>query len=128
MSIGTRIKNRRKELGLSADEVAEKLGKNRATIYRYESDYIQTLPTDVLIPLAKVLETTPADLMGFTNPGDKTEEEETYYTNKETAKIAQKIYEDPDLRVLFDAAQDVKPEAIQQAANMLKLFKNTNRE
>lgn len=67
MKIGERIKNRRIELGLSVDEVAEKLGKNRATIYRYEKDDIKDLPITVLEPLAKVLETTPADLMGWSN-------------------------------------------------------------
>lgn len=67
MTIGQRIKNRRIELNLSVDEVAEKLNKNRATIYRYEKDDIKELPITVLEPLAKVLETTPADLMGWDN-------------------------------------------------------------
>ena len=40
MSIGQRIKERRIELGLSVDELAKRLGKNRATVYRYESDDI----------------------------------------------------------------------------------------
>lgn len=65
LTIGQRIKNRRIELGLSVDELASKLGKNRATIYRYEKDDIKDLPITVLEPLAKVLETTPADLMGW---------------------------------------------------------------
>lgn len=65
MTIGNRIKQRRKELGLSIVEVAERLGKNRATIYRYENDDIKDLPITVLEPLAKVLDTTPADLMGW---------------------------------------------------------------
>lgn len=65
MRIGERIKQRRVELGLSVDEVAASLNKNRATIYRYESDYIKDLPITVLEPLADVLETTPADLMGW---------------------------------------------------------------
>lgn len=65
MTIGERIKNRRLELNLSVDEVAAKLGKNRATVYRYEKDDIKELPITVLEPLAKVLETTPADLMGW---------------------------------------------------------------
>ena len=60
MTIGQRIKNRRLYLGLSVDEVALKLGKNRATIYRYEKDDIKDLPITVLEPLANVLETTPA--------------------------------------------------------------------
>lgn len=65
MTIGDRIKERRKELGLTVDELAERLGKNRATIYRYESNDIEKLPTTVLEPLAKVLNVTPAYLMGW---------------------------------------------------------------
>lgn len=65
MTIGQRIKKRRIELNLSVDELADKLGKNRATVYRYEKDDIKELPITVLEPLAKILETTPADLMGW---------------------------------------------------------------
>ena len=64
MSIGENIKQRRLELGLSVDELADKLGKNRTTIYRYESDDIKNLPITVLEPLAVALETTPGELMG----------------------------------------------------------------
>ncbi len=63
MSIGEFIKARRKEMGLSVDELARKIGKNRATVYRYESSYIEKLPSDVLIPLASALLVTPADLI-----------------------------------------------------------------
>ena len=65
MTIGERIKARRKALGMSADDLAVALGKNRATIYRYESNYIEKMPTTVLEPLAKALHTTPAFLMGW---------------------------------------------------------------
>lgn len=65
MTIGERIKQRRIELGLSVDELADKLNKNKATIYRYENNDIENFPTTVLEPLAKVLETTPAKLMGW---------------------------------------------------------------
>lgn len=53
---------------------------------------------------------------------------ETYYLNEETARIAQEIYDNPDLRMLFDAAKDVKPDSLKLAAEMLKKFKETNRE
>ena len=55
MEINERIKNRRKEIGLSADEVANALHVSRATIYRYESKEIEKLPTNIIEPLAKVL-------------------------------------------------------------------------
>ncbi len=65
MKIGERIKQRRMFLGMSVDELAEKLQKNRATIYRYESNDIEKLPTTVLEPLAEALKTTPGYLMGW---------------------------------------------------------------
>ncbi len=67
MNIGKRIKQRRIDLGLSVDDIAQKIGKNRATVYRYESSEIEDLPTSVLEPLAKALQTTPAYLMGWGN-------------------------------------------------------------
>jgi repressor LexA len=65
MTTGERMKARRKELGLSAEDVAEKLGKSPATIYRYEKGEIEKLPGDILTPLAEILHTTPAYLMGW---------------------------------------------------------------
>lgn len=67
LNVGQRIKQRRKELGFSADYVAKQLGKNRATIYRYESDEIENMAVDVVKDLAKVLKTSPAYLMGWSD-------------------------------------------------------------
>ena len=65
MEVYERIKARRKELGLSADDVAEALGVSRATVYRYESADIEKLPTTIIEPLAKVLKCSIAYLMGW---------------------------------------------------------------
>ena len=65
MTIGERIKKLRKEKGISVDKLAELIGKDRATIYRYESKDIENMPTGVLEPLSKALGTTPAFLMGW---------------------------------------------------------------
>lgn len=64
-TVGERIKARRKELGLSADEVAKSLGKDRSTYYRYESNDVENLPINVLPPLAKILRVSPAYLLGW---------------------------------------------------------------
>ena len=65
MRIGERIKQRRLELGYTADTLAKLSNKNRATIYRYANGDIENMPIDVLEPLAKALNTTPAYLMGW---------------------------------------------------------------
>lgn len=71
MTIGQKIKELRMELNMSVDELAAKLGKNRATIYRYEKGDIGNLPLDVLEPLAKTLKTSPAYLIGWEDKDDK---------------------------------------------------------
>lgn len=71
MKIGERIKQRRKELGLSVDELAEKLNKNRATVYRYENSDIERIPAEVIKPLSEVLQVSPEYLMGWSENDEK---------------------------------------------------------
>lgn len=51
-----------------------------------------------------------------------------YYLNDETAQIAQDIFDDPDLHALFSAAKGTRPEEMRLAADMLRRFKETNRD
>lgn len=67
MNIGMRIKQRRKEIGMSADKLGAILGKDRSTIFRYEKGDIENLPLDILQPIAKALMTTPEYLMGWSD-------------------------------------------------------------
>ena len=78
MSIGNNIKNRRIELNMSAEALAKKIKKNRATIYRYENSDIENLPANILEPLAKALNTTPAYLMGWKEENDEEEYKKVY--------------------------------------------------
>ena len=196
MTIGERIKQRRTELGLSVDEVAEKLGKNRATVYRYESNEIENLPVGTLEPLAKILETTPAQLMGWddnesqasdertkrlrkavensgysqtqlceitginkgalssylsgryypkqqaieklsealnvpifwlmgydTESDSDSQEEDSYYIDKEARELAQFLYENPKYKILFDAAKDVSADDLEMVKTIIDKFK-----
>ena len=47
MDVGERIKERRKQLGLSAEQVAAELGVSPATVYRYESNEIMNMRIEV---------------------------------------------------------------------------------
>lgn len=57
---------------------------------------------------------------------EKSDEKQGWYLDDETAKAAQEVFDDPDTRMLFDAARNASPEAIRLAAEMLKTFKKTN--
>lgn len=63
MSIGKQIRKRRMELNMSVDELAERIGKDRSTVYRYENGNIDNFPLVLLLPLADALQTTPQDLL-----------------------------------------------------------------
>lgn len=78
--LSERIRTRRKALGLSVDEISSLIGKNRSTIYRYESEDIENLPVPILIPLAEALHTTPEYLLGWIDdpsPGREVSDDET---------------------------------------------------
>lgn len=79
MGIGENIRLRRKQLGMTLEEVAAKVGVSRQTMSRYETGVIGNIPSDKIEKLALALETTPAYLMGWTEvystlAGEKTGE------------------------------------------------------
>lgn len=135
-SIGKRIKKRRKELGYTVEQVANKLGKNRATVYRYENDDIEKMPITVLGPLAEVLETSPAYLMGWTDsefeienrPDALTEnfEENAKYIleheDKELLKTYKDLILDENLVLLVKKASKLSPEDVVQLLKIVNTF------
>lgn len=46
-----------------------------------------------------------------------------YYLNEETEKIAQEIFDNPDLRILMDASRKTSPEDLKFLISMAKRFK-----
>ena len=68
MSIGKNIKNRRKELYLTQEDIAKRIGVSKQTVQKYESGVIANIPSDKIEMVAELLKTTPAKLMGWENP------------------------------------------------------------
>ena len=64
---GSRIKERRKSLGLSADDLADMLGVNRSTVFRYEKGDIEKLPAYIIPIIANALRCSPEYLMGWSD-------------------------------------------------------------
>ena len=130
MRIGERIKQRRLELGYTADALAKLLNKNRATIYRYENGDIENMPIDVLEPLAKALNTTPAYLMGWQEPhkASTTSQTEDYYLDAETAEYAEMLRTRPEMRMLFSASRGISKEEMQEAVNYIEFIKSRNKK
>ena len=108
---------------MKAQELADRSGVSKVSISQYVNG--THAPSNISAgKMAKVLSVNPVWLMGFDAP--MKEHEQGYYLNPETAQIAQDLYDNPDLRILFDAGRDAKPEDLQMAANLLTRLKETN--
>ena len=111
MTTGERMKVRRKEAGISVDEIAAALNVSVATVYRYENGEIEKVPGSVLEPLAKVLRTTPHYLMGWDTsdielPHRLTEELSNQAQMKEL-QVALKIMSSPEMQSLYKEAKEL---------------------
>ena len=118
MTVGKRIKQRRKELKISADELAQILGKDRSTIFRYEKGDIEKLPIDILEPIAVALRTTPQYLMGW---------EETKKKNDILTDIVLKLDEDMELLEMTEALSKLGFEQRQAVKTVLNAFSTTDK-
>lgn len=121
MTIGDRIKNRRKFLMMSADELGKRLGKDRSTIYRYEKGDIENLPLDILEPIAVALETTPQYLMGW---DEKTASENG---TEEAKKNSPPIYDglSEKQKAFIDKVMQMSDAELDRVDKILSLVENT---
>lgn len=103
MQTGVRIKQRRKQLDISADVLAEKLGVSRSTIFRYESGDIEKVPLNYLGILSTALHTTPAYLMGWSDDPDCVAEEATALPSSD-------LTSSPDSLALLEAYHSAAPD------------------
>ena len=58
--IGVRIEQRRKEKGLTLDDIAQEIGVARSTVQRYEKGTIEKIKLPVLEAIARALDVNPA--------------------------------------------------------------------
>ena len=70
MTTGELIKQRRKDLGISAEMIAEKLKVSPATIYRYENGAIQKIPLEKAKEISKILNIDIFSVIDFETASD----------------------------------------------------------
>ena len=67
MNRSDRIRERRKALGYTAEELGDMIGRTRATIYKYENGALKKMDIEVLKLMAKALRTSVEYLTGETD-------------------------------------------------------------
>ena len=60
---------------------------------------------------------------------DRSKSSHSYYIDPETARLAQEIYDNPDLRILMDASRKLAPDDVKNIADIVaKMKKKENHE
>ena len=124
--IGKRIRSRREQLGMTQEELASRLGyKSKTTIAKIENgtnDIVQSKVTES----AKVLDTTPAYLMGWTQlDGNVVNEKEPELTARDERDIAKILEQTKELLLsqeglMFDG-DPASPEAINSILDAMQI-------
>ena len=103
---------------MSQAELAKRLGVGTTSV----SNWINGVKTPRMKKIDAMCEIFHCKRSDLTVENDENETE-GYYYNPETAKVAQEVYDNPNLGILFDAARDARPEDILKAADYLKAVK-----
>lgn len=96
MEIGKRIKMLRNSVGLTQDELGDKLGVKKAAIQKYESGSIVNLKIETIKKLAEIFEVTPAYIMGW----DKFDEEINNDKLKRQIRLAELLSDRFDMEIV----------------------------
>jgi Helix-turn-helix. len=103
--------------GISAYKFSQDTGISQSTISTWKKKN-NVISGDIAKTIADYFNVTVDYLMGINR------EKPQYYLNEETAAIAQEVFENKDLKLLFDASRNSRPEDIRLAAEMLQRMKD----
>ncbi len=120
MNVYERIETLRKNAGISQGNLEKALGFSNGSISKWKTS---TPNPERLKKLADYFNVSLEYLL----TGEEKEGGETYYLNEETSKMAQSIFENKELRLLFDAARDADPEDLEAVHSMLLALKRKER-
>ena len=108
MTIGEKIRKRRQELGMTTEELGQKIGVQRSAITKYEKDRVD-LKSAQIQKIAKALDVLPASLLSDDDPDQLRLEA---------------LHQNPRLGLLFDHSTKMRPEdvdfMIQMAERIVK--------
>ncbi|MEG1930546.1 MAG: helix-turn-helix domain-containing protein [Anaerovorax sp.] len=118
----TNIKLLMKRKGIGNKDLSEKSGIPIGTLNKIIYGETKNPSLDTMRSLARALDCTLDDFTDNEYIG-KDDQHQGYYLNEDAAKMAQEIYENPNLRILFDASRNVSTEDLQFVVDMMKRLK-----
>lgn len=110
------LKKARREANLTQAEVGEMVGVSQNTYSYWENGKVR-IDQASLLKLAKIFNVTTDYLLG--------RDSQPYYADKETDEYAERIHKNPQLRILFDATQDLNTNDIDTLLRIVEGLKAT---
>lgn len=114
MTVYERVESLRKSAGISQGKLEKALGFSNGSISKWKTS---NPTTERLQKLADYFGVSVEYLLTG-------EEKRSYYFNEETAKLAQEMFEDPDMRSLFDMKRKMPPERFKAHMEFMKSLYN----
>lgn len=106
--LGNIISQRRKELGLTLEDVADAVGVGKSTVRKWEKGMIKNMGRDKIAALAKVLQMDPVRFVTF-----DLEAQMTAKMEDDLDRALAKLHVNPRLGLLFDRARQMEPEDVE---------------
>ena len=122
MTPSERVKDLCKKKGIPVYVLEKDLGFANAYIGQLK----KTIPYDRAVKIAEYLDTSVEYLQTGVHPEKKSSSGKSYYFDDKAAEVAQIYFDDPNYRILFDAARGSSPENLKLAAEILEKMKRTN--
>lgn len=123
--IGKRIADRRKELKLTQQDLANRLGyKTKSTIAKIETG-VNDITQSKLADIAKALRTTPSYLMGWE---DETESIDELEQREFIEELQQAFSDNPDKRILFSMLEGATRKDVRKVRQIAELIISHNEE
>jgi len=149
--VGKLIKERRQQLGLTLEDVGQKVGVGKSTVRKWEQGTIRSIRSDKLEALADVLQIKPVDLVPAkkkpsfakitadmvgqkvveSDPYDKHFEEPLDVIREKSRPFSQEVVgvtEDPELKALLKVWKVSTPAAKKSAIEVLKVMNKTSKK
>lgn len=117
MEVGERIKQRREELKMTQDELAQKVGyTSRSSVAKVEAN-ANGMVQSKLVAFANALQTTPAYLLGW-------DDEDAEKKNDAITDIILKLRSDSELLKVVKDVCELSPEQRSAVQNLIFAFNN----
>ena len=116
MVTGDRIRNTREDMDILQQELADAVGINVSVLSRIEKGTRQ-IRDDELVKIANKLNVSTDYLLGNDAPSPG------YYDDQEVAEMANRLKDDPNMKILFDASKKLSKDDLQFVIDMVHRMK-----